>query len=880
MPTSLAVRVDLTADPAAAASGLERLLAIAPGEVREALHQDRGLAQALVTLLAGSEYLTEALLRYPEWLLWLAAERDRPGRAADEWAASLATFTAPLPVAERSRGLVRFKRREYLRIALRDLQGLAGLAETTRELSDLADAVLQQAYVWSWNELVGQWGTPRTSTGAGADMAVLALGKLGGAELNYSSDIDLMFAYAGEGRTAGGPASLTNAEFFTRLAQILVRYLSQSTLEGAAYRVDLRLRPGGREGELVQSLPQLQRYYHTEAREWELQMLVRARGAAGSRELADQMLAAASSTIYPSPPEQARIAEGVRASRQAISAHLRHSRAIGRRRNEVDVKLDAGGIRDIEFLTQYWQRLHGGQDTWVRNGHTLQALQRLHDAGRISGTEWQVLAAAYTLLRHTEHRLQLWLGQQTHTLPTRAERLRALSRSLHVPNAGLAVAAQMGSVRALYAHYLDRAVAPAVPSDPVAASQPWPAGVRFSSHGERQVRRLERSLATWPDGIRDWAQLPAVALQQAALLLETSDWAAEVLIRRPMLAQAFGQASAPAPLPASTLNQSMIALRYWQQAELLRLLAREWSEKSDISASLAAQTRLAEAALRAGLAMAATTLPPAPSLAILGLGRLGLGELDLLSDVDVVFVAASEEREAAAVLAVRWIEVMTAYTQAGALYPVDVRLRPGGREGELVQTPASLARYFEQKASVWEALSYLKARQVAGDKATGNTTLAGIQEALRRRFPEEVSVAEIKVLRQRIEQEGHPGNWGLKTVPGGYYDADFVLSRKLLSSGRSTPAADGLAGWAQALDEAEVAGLVSYLRAADHALRVATGKAGAAVPASGASIERAWAWLERMHPDLPTAARSAATVPERIAAVRRRMRKIYQGVLG
>lgn len=880
MPTSLAVRIDLTADPAAAAAGLERLLTIAPREVRQALDRDRGLAQALVTLLAGSEYLTEALLRYPEWLLWLAAERDRPARAADEWAASLAAVTATLPAAERSRGLVRFKRREYLRIALRDLQGLAGLAETTHELSDLADAVLQQAYIWSWNELVGQWGTPRTSAGTGADMAVLALGKLGGAELNYSSDIDLLFAYEGEGRTAGGPASLTNAEFFTRLAQTLVRYLSQPTQEGAAYRVDLRLRPGGREGELVQSLAQLQRYYHAEAREWELQMLVRARGAAGSREIADQMLAAAASAVYPSSPDEARIAEGVRASRQAISAHLRHSRAVGRRRSDVDVKLDAGGIRDIEFLTQYWQRLHGGRDAWVRNSHTLLALQRLHDAGRISGTEWQTLAAAYTLLRHTEHRLQLWRGQQTHTLPTRAERLTALSRSLHVPDAAEAVAAQMASVRALYAHYLDPAASPAVPSNPVTAALHWPAGVRFSPHGERQVRRLERSLATWPEGIRDGARWPAVALQQAALLLETSDWAAEVLIRRPALAQTLGQDMAPPPSPASTLNQSMIALRYWQQAELLRLLAREWNEKWDINASLAGLTRLAEATLRAGLAMAATTLPPAPSLAILGLGRLGLAELDLLSDVDVVFVAAVDEREAAAALAARWIEVMTAYTQAGALYPVDVRLRPGGREGELVQTPASLARYFEQKAGVWEALSYLKARRVAGDEPTAGAALTAVHQALRIRFPAAVPAAELNGLRERIEQEGHPGHWGLKTVPGGYYDADFLLSRKLLSSGRSAPAASGLVGWAQMLDEPELAGLVSYLRAADHALRVATGKAGAAVPASGAAIERAWAWLERIHPEVPPAAQHESSAPERIAAVRRRMRIVYQGVLG
>ncbi|MGH9484359.1 MAG: hypothetical protein ACRD1F_04825, partial [Terriglobales bacterium] len=764
------------------------------------------------------------------------------------------------------------------RIAVRDLDGRAGLAETTRELSDLADAVLQQAYVWCWNELVSSWGTPQTAAGAGAELAVIALGKLGGGELNYSSDIDLMFAYSGEGRTEGGVASLSNAEFFSRLAQGLVRYVSQASEEGAAYRVDLRLRPGGREGELVQSLAQLQRYYRTEAREWELQMLVRARGATGARELATALLRDAAARIYPLLPDEGAIADGVRASRQAISAQLRRHRATRRRSGAIDVKLDPGGIRDIEFLTQYWQRLHGGSEPWVRSGHTLQALQRLHDMRRIRGAELQTLASAYGLLRHTEHRLQLRLGQQTHTLPSRPERLQALARQLSVPDAAAAITAQMFAVRALYAHYLEGASARPAGPEP-ARVRDWPASVRFSAHGMRQAQRLDRSLATWPDGAAAWMQLPAPVQQRVATLLEASDWAAETLIRRPALAQALARGAAPAPAPGTDLNRSMVALRVWQQQQALCLLSLEWDERRGIAATLAAHTQLAETTLRAGLDLASTVAPPAPSLTILGLGRLGLGEIDLLSDVDVVFVAAEADREAAATLAARWIEVMTAYTQAGTLYAVDTRLRPGGREGELVQTPASMVRYFEQKAGLWEALSYLKARVTAGDATLGNAVLQQVHAVLRQRFTDSSMSADLRSLRDRIEREGNPGTWGLKTVPGGYYDVDFLVSHELLCAGHSGTGPAGLAGWAQAAAHPELAGLVEYLRAADHALRVGTGKAGAAVPATGAAVERAWTWLDRTHPEPPRVAAGSGAPLQRIAAVRARIRELYQELL-
>jgi glutamate-ammonia-ligase adenylyltransferase len=330
------------------------------------------------------------------------------------------------------------------------------------------------------------------------------------------------------------------------------------------------------------------------------------------------------------------------------------------------------------------------------------------------------------------------------------------------------------------------------------------------------------------------------------------------------------------------MPRDMTELRIWQQGQLLRLLAGEWEQRRPVAEGLRAYTDLAEAILAQGLEIAREGRAEAPRLAVLGLGRLGLGELDLLSDVDVVFVARESEREAATRLAAGWIQVLTAYTQAGTLYAVDTRLRPGGGEGELVQTPASLERYFRDHAGWWEGVSYLKARLVAGDREVGEQAIEALQAGLRQRFGGRQGGGELQNLRNRMEREGKPGKWGLKTVAGGYYDVDFAISQRLLEAGAPGFGAIGLAGWAQAAGQglvsssaaATLAQQVSLLRAADHALRVGTGKAGSSVPAAGVAVDNGWQWLERLQPAVP-----ADQAPELVEEAKVRIRAIYQELL-
>jgi len=896
-PDHLEASAARTTDPAAASAAMARLWSVAPDALRQRLLQDHGLTQALLAVMASSEFLAEALVQSPDLALWLDAQRRLPtGRAREDWGGALGQFAAAAAAnpAERARALIAFKRRECLRIAWRDLSGEAALGETTQDLSQLADAILQQAYAWAWNDLANQYGTPRLAGGGAAEMTVIALGKLGAEELNYSSDIDLMFVHAGDGETSGGAVSVGNREFFALLAQAVTRYASALEPGGPAYRVDLRLRPGGREGELVQSLEAAVAYYRGQAREWELQMLIRARGSAGSKTVAAQFLDQVRQRVYPTEPQPEELALGVRESRAKISAQVARHRSLGRKSAALDVKLDPGGIRDIEFLAQYLQRRHGGAEPWLRSGNTLIGLQRLYDKRLLPTADWQQLAATYTLLRHLEHRLQLRMGQQTHALPASAERRAALARSLEavLPGRYGALTAQaldrtlqshMQAALDIYRRYLepapDPAAAAALPSHgsipPEASQSDWPANLR------RNWDRLWQSAATQEGGQERLQTLPEPAVQRLRFALNASDWMAEALIRRPQAVSALAQPpQEPAEwIVAGDADAQMTALRDGWLRQTLRLLLAEWDQQRPIAAALRAHSRIAEEVLQAAL----RCVPEAPaSLAVLALGRLGLGELDLQSDLDLVFVAEWPEREPAARAAAKLIHVLTAYTQAGALYAVDTRLRPRGREGELVQTAASLEQHLREHADAWEGVSYLKARWAAGNARTAEVALASIRAASVARFAGKSLGEDLRALRGRMEREGRPGRWGLKTGPGGYYDVDFLASRRWLEAGLAAPVGQGLAATVAALPEpwlpravaSEAAELTELLRASDHALRVATGHAGHRVPAAGAAVERAWDWLAR------TARRPRSQVGAGLVdRARARLHEIYSDLL-
>lgn len=411
--------------PEGARAFLERLWAARPEDVAR-YRKNSSLLAHLLVLATHSPFLGETVLTRRDYIAWLERERDLERiKSKEELFEELARFAAVHSEMNEQSVLAGFKRREWLRIYLRDCLRLATLTETTLELSNLADVILQHALWHSVCDLLNRYGRPQVRDSRGrineADFAIVALGKLGSQELNYASDIDLLYIYSHDGITSGG--ELTNKEFFTKLAERITRTVSGVGDDGAVYRIDLRLRPRGREGDLVVSLDEAIAYYHQQAHLWERQALIRARAAAGSHALVARFLEAVRHAIYRAEPLD-HILDAIRWSKEKIDHEVEASG------KGIDVKLSRGGIREIEFIVQALQLYYGATDPWVRHPQILIGLQRLADKGILSDADRVLLTEAYTFLRTVEHRLQMEHGVRTHTVPSETEKVRLLARRM------------------------------------------------------------------------------------------------------------------------------------------------------------------------------------------------------------------------------------------------------------------------------------------------------------------------------------------------------------------------------------------------------------------------------------------------------------------
>ena len=315
--------------------------------------------------------------------------------------------------------LRRFRRREMLRILWRDFNRLAHTMETTRDTSLLAEACVQQAQAWWHRELARNHGEPRNAGGEIQQLIVLAMGKLGARELNLSSDIDLIFCFPEKGNTDGEKRALSNQEFFTRLGQKLIASLDQVTADGFVFRVDMRLRPYGGSGALVLSFPAMEEYYQEQGRDWERYALIKARVISGDPQRGHELMASLRPFVYRRYIDFGAI-ESLRAMKHMISAEVR------RRGLEADVKLGAGGIREVEFIVQCFQLIRGGRSSRLRQAPLLPVLAALVDEGCLPAGAAGELEQAYYFLRDTEHAIQGYEDRQSQTLPADAIAQEAL----------------------------------------------------------------------------------------------------------------------------------------------------------------------------------------------------------------------------------------------------------------------------------------------------------------------------------------------------------------------------------------------------------------------------------------------------------------------
>lgn len=432
--------VKASADPQRARHQLDLLAATSAAATLAKASPEQ--ARILCALLSGSQALSGWLIAHPETVSALTAETLKHPRRAqglirevDEWLRPLSQ-SGDYPTAFAR--LRQFKQREMLRIAARDLARLAAAPEITRELSSVADTCLNALWQLCDQQLTARFGRPYHQDAEGrwhaTTFSVLGMGKLGGQELNYSSDVDVLFVYAEEGQLfkegppKGGSKSkaasaMSSHQFFNRLAEMFIAEVGRLTAEGMLYRIDLRLRPEGDAGPLARSMTSYENYYAQWGQTWERMMLIKARCVAGDKALAAEFLEMVQPFRYPRSPSEGALKE-VAAIKDRIENEVVKAGELDR-----NVKLGRGGIREIEFVAQTLQLIHAGRQPFLQGAQTLPALQKLVEYRLLARDEGSALAEAYIFLRDVEHRLQMEDNLQTHTIPEAVaprERLAAL----------------------------------------------------------------------------------------------------------------------------------------------------------------------------------------------------------------------------------------------------------------------------------------------------------------------------------------------------------------------------------------------------------------------------------------------------------------------
>lgn len=414
-------------DPDMALNNLERFLANPAGAAQlSALVDGRARTlEILLQLFSTSQYFSDLLGVNPDYLPMLRVPLRRSPSPRELQEQLQAEVDGAFEDSAVLRAFPRFRQRHILRIGTNDIIRDRPLEEVTRDISRVADAALDVALATARRHVANRFGEPHAADGAPARCVVLAFGKHGGEELNYSSDIDLMFLYDEEGSTRGKRVtSISNEEFFGRVVGETVRLLSSHTDRGQAYRTDLRLRPEGHHGPLARTLASTLSYYDTLGRTWERQALIKLRPVAGDLGLGEEFLRAIEPYVYRKYLSFAEINE-IKALKRKIEQKT--SRAGS---SDTEVKTGHGGIRDIEFTIQFLQLLNGGDLPEVRQRNTLLAMQALERVGCLTAQEYHILDDAYRFLRKAEHRLQLMFDLQTHRLPSGEDELRKLARRM------------------------------------------------------------------------------------------------------------------------------------------------------------------------------------------------------------------------------------------------------------------------------------------------------------------------------------------------------------------------------------------------------------------------------------------------------------------
>ncbi|MBS0462101.1 MAG: bifunctional [glutamate--ammonia ligase]-adenylyl-L-tyrosine phosphorylase/[glutamate--ammonia-ligase] adenylyltransferase [Proteobacteria bacterium] len=760
--------------------------------------------------------------------------------------------------------LRRWRKRESLRLIWRDITGQDDVDATLAGASALADAALEAALAAVEAHVAAAHGVIGGADGNPQRMVVFGLGKLGGGELNFSSDVDLVFAYE-RGGSSDGARALDADAYYARIGQRLIGLLDEVTAEGFCHRVDMRLRPFGSVGRLALSFDAMEQYYQAQGRDWERYAWIKARPVAGDIAAGQRLLTTLRPFVYRRYLDYTAL-DGLREMKAAIAAD--------ERRELTDhLKLGPGGIREIEFLVQALQLIRGGREPALRNRSLLPALAALAAGGHLPEATAAALAGAYRFLRRLENRVQMFADQQVHALPDDPLIARRIALGLGYADV-TAMRTELDAQRAVVSAEFERLLAARKrgTSSPNALQDYWlalPDGGSAQALVDAGFSRADSHDAA----LRDFARAPAIRalsrrsrprldrvlprLLREAGQTDAADLALPRLLdllhaiarRGSYLALLDEQPAAASRLVEVAARSALLSERIAAHPLLLDELLDVRAEaapptldglrsecthtlsacaEDDVEARLHALTEfrqgvafriglallrqrvaagkaaihlaeLAQVVLDAALALARRALrrdaDSDDGLAVIGYGSIGGQELGFMSDLDLVFLHAAgddhEQARANAKLAQKLVSLLGTPTPAGALYEVDVRLRPDGAKGLLVAGLDSFADYQRQRAWTWEHQALVRARGLTGAAATLARFAAIRAQILAQPRDTTMLRSDVLAMRARMRaalDRSDARRFDLKQGEGGLVDLEFLLQYLVLAHGHAHPA--------------------------------------------------------------------------------------------
>jgi len=844
-------------DPSAGRTVWERLASASQTITRE-LSDSPDRARATLNFLIFSPISLEKICRRPELLEWLSHPDVQNPKMTyrPSWRGDRSDLSF--------RDLRLWKSQEMLRIAFREIGGLAGFAETTRDITAVAERCVSEVYATCFENLAAKLGRPQTG------FCILAMGKFGGTELNYSSDIDVVFFYGDEGNLN---PRLTYREFFTRLAESIIRVFSATA--DPLFRIDVRLRPEGGSGPLVRSLTSMENYYAGYGETWERMALIKARGVAGDRELLYEFNQRLQPFIFPRTVSTDLMDEIV-----ALKARIERE-IVGLADLHRNVKLGYGGIREIEFILQTLQLLHGARNAFLQERNSLKTLLALEQLNILPPDEVRLLRDAYIFLRTVEHRLQIQNEQQTHTLPARREAWLGIARTLgfnHTDAFAEALHSHTSAVRSVFDRLLKssevrpkkakRDLSAFRDSENAAraltALREGPSGVHVAPRTRGLFAKLEPELLAWfsrvaePDaalnrfvrfvngygtrGLLFETMLASPKLLELLVrLFDASGIYSEVVIRRPQLIEEITRGKI---LGVSLSKEQFMedlkrndenlppleSVRVYRRSAVVRILLRDIlgiASQEDLQLEM---TCLAEACLE----YCCTQLGRPDEITVLALGKFGGRELLYGADLDVVFIGNDVSTGE------RLIQAMGAKTSEGAVFPLDGRLRPDGEKGVLITPLAAYREYFAHRAHFWEAQALTKARAVYGSEAPLlNAAVAEIWKCWsgQRELKAEVEKMYRRIVKERAKGDDLPY---FKTGKGGLIGIEFLVQYlQMKHQVQETNTLQAIAKLTGVLDSGEAVVLrasYSFLRRVESVLRRVSNSSISQLPSSAADL--------------------------------------------